>query len=264
MKSMLRAIWMYRFFILSSIKNELKLRFVRSKLGGLWMIIHPLAQVLIFATILSEVLSAKLPGIDNKYAYALYLMAGTLGWTLFADTIGKSLMLFIDSGNLMKKMAFPRICLPLIAAGTVLVNNALLLAAIFGVFAVLGHYPDIHVVWLPILMVLTLLFAMGIGLFLGVINVFMRDVGQVVPVVLQALFWLTPIVYNLSILPEHLQHWFKYNPMYPLITSYQNVLLYGKPPLWNELGVLAVASVLMMLISLIVFRRASPEMVDAL
>ncbi|CAN4280734.1 ABC transporter permease [Pseudoxanthomonas sp. LjRoot125] len=264
MRNMFHALWIYRYFIASSIRNELKLRFVRSKLGALWMIIHPLAQVLIFATILSEVLSAKLPGIDNKYAYALYLMAGTLGWTLFAEGVSKSLMLFIDSGNLMKKMAFPRICLPVIAAGVVLVNNVLLLLAIFGVFAALGHYPDLQVVWLPILMLLTLCFAMGLGLILGVLNVFMRDVGQVVPVVLQAMFWLTPVVYNLSILPAHLQHWFKYNPMYPIVASYQNVLLYGKPPLWTELGTLAAATAVLMLVALVVFRRASPEMVDAL
>ena len=104
MKELLLAIWRYRYFIFSSIKNDLRSRFIRSKLGGLWMIINPLAQVLIFALILSEVLAAKLPGIDNKYAYALYLMAGILGWSLFSETISRCLNLFIDNGNLMKKM----------------------------------------------------------------------------------------------------------------------------------------------------------------
>ncbi len=143
------------------------------------MIIHPLMQVVIFATILSEVLSAKLPGIDNKYAYALYLMAGTLCWSMFSETVGKCVSLFVDSGNLMKKMAFPRICLPFIAGGTMLVNNLLLLVAIFVVFAVLGHYPGAQALWLPILILITLFFAMSIGLLLGVLNVFMRDIGQV-------------------------------------------------------------------------------------
>lgn len=264
MNEMLLAVWRYRYFIFSSIKNDLRSRFIRSKLGGLWMIINPLAQVLIFALILSEVLAAKLPGIDNKYAYALYLMAGTLGWSLFSETIFRCLNLFIDSGNLMKKMAFPRICLPLVAAGTMLVNNLLLLVAIFAVFAALGHYPDGQVFWLPLLVGLTLLLAMGAGLILGVLNVFMRDIGQVVPVVLQALFWLTPVVYSLSILPQEYQRWFKFNPLYPLITSYQNVLVFGKAPLWTELGWLLLATVVMLLVALGVFRRASPEMVDVL
>jgi lipopolysaccharide transport system permease protein len=264
MSDMIRSIWAYRYFIASSIKNELRVRFIRSKLGALWMIIHPLMQVLIFATILSEVLSAKLPGIDNKYAYALYLMAGTLCWSMFAETVGKGVSLFVDSGNLMKKMAFPRICLPVIAGGTMLVNNLLLLVAIFAVFAVLGHYPQMEALWLPLLMLLTLFFAMSIGLLLGVLNVFMRDIGQVVPVVLQALFWLTPIVYNISILPKHVQDVFKLNPLYPLVTSYQNVLLYNRPPVWDELIWLMVAAIVLALASLVMFRRASPEMVDAL
>jgi lipopolysaccharide transport system permease protein len=91
--------------------------------------------------------------------------------------------LFIDNGELMKKMAFPRVCLPLIAGGGALLNNILLLVAIFAVFAALGHYPDHHVLWLPLLMGLTLLLGMGLGLVLGVLNVFMRDIGQVVPVI---------------------------------------------------------------------------------
>jgi homopolymeric O-antigen transport system permease protein len=264
MKDMLLAVWRYRNFILSSIKNELRLRFVRSKLGGLWMIIHPLTQVLIFALILSEVLAAKLPGIDNKYAYALYLMAGTLAWSLFSETIGRCVNLFIDNGNLMKKMAFPRICLPFIAAGTTLATNLLLLVAIFAVFAVLGHFPDHHVLWLPLLILITLLLSMGIGLTLGVLNVFMRDIGQVVPVVLQALFWLTPIVYNINMLPEATQAWFRKNPLFPLVASYQNVLVYGKPPLWGELAQILGISIVLLLVALVIFRRASPEMVDAL
>lgn len=264
MKSMLTALWSYRFFIVSSIGNDLRLRFIRSKLGGLWMIIHPLAQVLIFALILSEVLAAKLPGVDNKYAYALYLMAGILGWTLFVETIGKCLNLFIENGNLMKKMAFPRICLPFIAAGSVLVTNILLGVAIFGVFAALGHMPDVYAFWLPVLMLVTLCLALGLGMILGILNVFMRDIGQVVPVLLQALFWLTPIVYNVTILPASVQHYFKLNPLYPLVVSYQNVLVFGKPPEWAGLGWLVAASICLMALALILFRRASPEMVDVL
>lgn len=264
MLGMLKAIWNYRYFIFSSIKNELRSRFIRSKLGALWMIIHPLAQVLIFALILSEVLSAKLPGVDNKYAYSLYLMAGTLGWSLFAETINKCVGLFVDNANMLKKMSFPRICLPLIAAGTTLVNNVLLLVAIFGVFAVLGHLPGSEVVWLPILIAVTLLLALSLGMILGVLNVFMRDIGQVVPVILQALFWMTPVVYMLSILPESYRRIFSLNPLYPLITSYQNVLVFNRPPLFRELAVLVCVSLVMLLAGLVMFRRASSEMVDVL
>lgn len=262
--NMLQSIWSYRYFIFTSIKNELKGRFVRSKLGGIWMIIHPLMQVLIYAVILSEVLSAKLQGVTSKYGYALYLLAGMLFWTLFSETVGKCLTLFVDNGNLMRKIAFPRICLPIIAAGTALVNNLLLAVAIFGVFAVLGHFPGVQVLWLPALMLLTLLLAMSVGIFLGVLNVFMRDIGQVVPVVLNALFWLTPIVYSLNALPERFQRVFGLNPLYSLVTSYQSVLVFGNPPLWGDLARLLVGALVISALAMLAFRRSSAEMVDAL
>lgn len=264
MKEMLRALWAYRHFISSSIRNDLRARFIRSRLGALWMIIHPLAQVLIFAIILSEVIAAKLPGIDNKYAYAIYLMAGSLCWALFSETLLKCTTLFIDNGNLLKKMAFPRLCLPVIAAGQMLVTNVLLLAAIFLVFSALGHLPGKQVAWLPLLMLLTLCFALSIGVLLGALNVFMRDIGQVVPVFMQALFWLTPVVYSIDILPEHVQGYFKLNPLYPLVSSYQNVLVFDKPPMFMELIGMTCATIVLGIVALVVFRRAAPEMVDAL
>lgn len=261
---MLRALWAYRGFILSAIRNDFKTRFAQSKLGVLWMIIHPLMQVLIFATILSEVLSAKLPGVQNKFGYALYLMAGILFWTLFVESVTKTVGLFIDNGNLMKKVAFPRICLPFIAAGTLMVNNLLLLVAIFLVFAFLGHFPSAASLWLPALMLLTLGLSMSIGVLLGVFNVFMRDIGQIVPVVLQALFWLTPIVYSIEILPAEVRDLFKLNPLLPLVTAYHDVLLYGRAPDGLSLLPLIIATALLGVLSLVVFRRAGQEMVDAL
>lgn len=106
MLELFKSLWSYRGFVFSSIRNEFSARFARSRLGGLWMIINPLAQVAIYALVLSNVLAAKLPGIDNKYAYALYLMAGMLAWSLFSEIIGRCLTLFIDQGNLMKKCDF--------------------------------------------------------------------------------------------------------------------------------------------------------------
>ena len=102
MIGMLLAAWRYRFFIFSSIKTELRTKFVRSNLGGFWMILHPLSQVLIFAFVLSAVLSAKLPGIDNQYAYSIYLMSGILAWSLFSEIVTRCLTLFIDNGNILK------------------------------------------------------------------------------------------------------------------------------------------------------------------
>ncbi len=264
MKAMLLAVWRYRFFVFSSIKTELRSKFVRSRLGGLWMILNPLFQVLIFAFVLSAIMSAKLPGIDNQYAYAIYLMAGTLGWSLFAEIVNRCLTLFIDNGNILKKLVFPKIALPLIVTGSALVNNILLFVAILLIFGVLGHLPSMALIWLPVLMIINIALALGLGLALGVLNVFMRDIGQIVPVLMQVLFWFTPIVYMSSIIPEQYQNWLTFNPLVPIITGYQSVLLYNKEPEWAGMGVIAVIAIALLVFSLLLFRKASPEMVDQL
>jgi lipopolysaccharide transport system permease protein len=264
MFGMLSGAWRYRFFISSSVRTELRTKFVRSRLGGLWMILNPLAQVLIFAFVLSTVLSSKLPGITNKYAYAIYLMSGTLGWSLFAEVVNRCLTLFIDNANILKKLAFPRIALPFIVVGSAVVNNLLLFAAILLIFGVLGHLPGLTLAWLPFLMLVTIALALGLGLALGVLNVFMRDIGQVVPVVMQFLYWFTPVVYMANIIPQEYRGYLAFNPLIPIITSYQDVLLYNRMPDVGGLLAVGAGSLVLLGISLVLFRKASPEMVDQL
>ncbi len=264
MLRMLIALWGYHNFVLSSIRNELISRFARSKLGGFWMIINPLAQVAIYALILSNVLAAKLPGIDNQYAYAIYLMAGQLAWTLFSEIISRCLNLFIEQGNLMKKMNFPRITLPTIVVGSCLLNNVLLFVSVLGIFVALGHKFSLAMLWLIPLTLIVVTLALGIGLILGVMNVFLRDIGQIVPIILQMLFWFTPVVYPITIIPDSYRHWLLLNPMCPLVDAYQQILVYGKNPVWENVFGIAVIGLFLTLLSLFMFRRASAEMVDVL
>ena len=257
-------LWDYRYFIFSSIRNEIVSRFARSKLGGLWMIINPLSQVLIYALILSNVLAAKLPGIDNQYAYAIYLMGGLLAWNLFSDIIGRCLNLFIEQANLMKKINFPRITLPTIIAGSCLLNNILLFVSMLVIFALLGHQFNVVMLWLIPLTFIVLVFAMSAGLIIGLMNVFLRDISQVIPIILQMLFWFTPIVYPVTIIPEAFRHWLNLNPIYPLTDAYQQIIVYGNSPQWENLTNLAVITLLLFGLSLFLFRRASVEIMDAL
>lgn len=264
MKEILFAVWSYRHFIISSIRNDLRSRFARSKLGGLWMILQPLAQVAIYALVLSRIMATKLPGINDRYAYVIYLMAGMIAWSLFADVISRSQSIFVDNANLMKKMAFPRVCLPVIVGGSCLVNNLLLLVTAVGVFLLIGHPLSLAMLWLPLLIGINLAFAIGLGLIIGVLNVFVRDVSQVMTVVLQLLFWLTPIVYMPSIIPDRLRVVLQFNPMMHMAVAFQDVILYGRAPPVEGLVVIAVAAIVLLFFSLVLFRRAAPEMVDVL
>ena len=264
MKSILLSLWNYRFFIVSSIKTEFQARFARSRLGAFWMIIHPLAQVLMYALILSQIMRAKLPGIESQYAYPIYLIAGLVGWSLFIDIFNRSLTIFIDNANLLKKMSFPKLTLPLITIGTSLVNFLLLFTVMYIIFIFLGHIPYHALYWIPILVFITLGLSVGLGLFLGILNVFIRDIGQIMTIVLQFWFWFTPIVYATTIIPEKYQDLLLINPMTGIIMAYHNILVYDKIPQVSLLIYPTIVAIIALILAFVIFKKANEEMADVL
>ena len=256
--------WNFRYFITSSIRGELKRRFARSTLGALWFILHPLLQAAIFALVLSEILAAKLPGVTNKAGYAIYLMAGMAAWGLFGEIANRCTTIFIEYAGVLKKISFPRFCLPIIVGGSALLNHVLLLFASAVVFLALGHFPGAAWVVLPIGMLIIAAFAFGLGVLLGIFNVFVRDVGQVFSVVMQLWFWLTPIVYTSGTLPKSLNWLAVINPMAPLVKVYQDAMLYNTYPQWETLLPPILMATALSALSFVVFRRASSDLVDAL
>lgn len=264
MSGWLASVINYRYFILSSVRNELLNQFARSRMGGLWMLIHPLVMVAIYAFVLSAVLRARLEGISSQYAYAIYLTSGILAWALFNDILTRCLNLFVSNANLLKKMVVPKVTLPLIALGAAVINNLMLFAAILVIFALLGHWPTPALLWLPLLTLILVMLALGLGLIVAVLNVFIRDVAQVVPIVLQILFWFTPILYPVVIIPEHLRHWLIFNPLYPLISGYQSVLAYQQSPALLPVLAVGALALALCLLGFWLVRRASAEMVDVL
>lgn len=258
------AAWRYRFYIASSIRNDFRTRVARSRLGLLWIVISPLAQVATYAFVLSAIMSSRLPGIDNRFAYSIYLIAGFAAWFLFVEIVNRSVTMFIDNANALKKIAFPRIVLPLIVLGSALVNNVIFLLLALAAYILLGHNPGWALLWYPLLLVVTAALAIGLGLSLGVLNVFIRDVGQMVAILLQFGFWLTPIVYMKDIIPEPYRGILLLNPMYWVVECYHAVLVYGRAPdPLIVLGLIVLATALIAF-ALTLFRRASGEMVDAL
>ena len=223
MLSMLRAIWTYRGFILGSVQREFQLKYRNSMLGAAWTVLNPLAMIVVYTVIFAQIMRARLPGVDSTFGYSIYLCAGILTWGLFAEIAGRSQNVFLENANLIKKLSFPRICLPLVVLGSALVNFAI----IFGLFTLFllatGNFPGwIYFAVFPVLAV-QIAFSIGLGMVLGVLNVFFRDVGQLFNVVLQFWFWLTPIVYPAAILPESVRPVMRLNPMAQFIGAYQTV-----------------------------------------
>lgn len=258
------AAFKYRHFIVTAIRSDFRARVARSKIGTLWLVLHPLAMALIYALILSEVLGAKIGGVDNQAGYAVYLLAGVSVWGLFQELLNRCITIFIEYGNTLKKISFPRICLPIIALGGALVNHVLLLVAVACIIAFYGFYPTMH--WLELIgvVLITSSLALGFGILLGVMNVFARDVGQVMIVVMNIWFWLTPIVYTVEMVPDSIASFMAWNPMAPIAKAFQDVILFRVSPDWPDLIYPLVLGLTMLMLSLFVFRRASPELVDAL
>jgi lipopolysaccharide transport system permease protein len=260
----LRSAWSYRGFISGSIKREFQSRYRNSLLGAAWTVINPLAMILVYTVIFSQVMRARLPGVDSHFAYSIYLCAGLLAWGFFAEIIGRAQNVFLEHANLIKKISFPRICLPLI----VVLNAGLNFAIIFSLFLMFliasGSFPGApFIAVIPVLLV-QILFSIGLGMIVGVLNVFFRDVGQFFGVLLQFWFWFTPIVYPPSILPSAIKPYLALNPMAPVIGAYQDIFAHAAWPRWDSLIYPALAGVLLCIVGVRMFRKRAGEMVDEL
>nr|WP_321269481.1 ABC transporter permease [uncultured Tolumonas sp.] len=262
--NMLRVLFNYRGFILGNVKREFKLKYQNSILGAAWNVINPLAMIIVYTVIFSHVMHAKLPQVDNSFAYSVYLCSGVLTWGLFSEIVGRSQNVFLENANLLKKINFPRICLPV----TVLCNALLNFSIIFGLFLlvliVIGLFPGLKFFALiPVLFVLVL-FAIGLGITVGILNVFFRDIGQLFGIILQFWFWFTPIVYPFDILPSQIQTLLVINPMVGVIHACQTILVYSQWPDWISLLPGLVLGLLLVMFGMRLFRNHAGEIVDEL
>lgn len=264
MQAIFKALWAYRGFILGSVKREFQSKYRNSLLGAAWTVINPLAMIFIYTVIFSQVMKARLPGVDSTFAYSIYLCAGVLTWGLFAEIVGRAQNMFLEHANLIKKLSFPRLCLPV----TVVMNALLNFSIVFGLFVafliISGNFPGGSIFALLPLLSILVLFAIGLGISLGVLNVFFRDVGQFFGIFLQFWFWLTPIVYAANTLPEFVRPWLALNPMSSLMAGFQSVLVSGQPPQWQTLWPTSLLALLLCALGFRLFRKHSGEMVDEL
>jgi len=214
-------------------KREFKVRYLGSLLGGYWNIIHPLVMIIVFTVIFSKVMRARMGEGSTPYSYSLYLCSGLLAWNLFQEIVAKGSSAIIDNAAFMKKMSFP----PLVLFGGTLLSaciNFLIAFAIFSLFLFSIKPVGIGLLATFFLIVMLLaLFGFGMSIGLGCLNVFLRDVQQLVAVLFQLWFWFTPIIYLTTLLPEFAQKMLYFNPAWPFIESMHQVLYYGVYPELN-------------------------------
>jgi lipopolysaccharide transport system permease protein len=264
MLDLARQAWRFRGFIVASVRREFASRYLGTQLGWLWPFVHPLALVLIYTLVFSEVMGARLPGSEGKYAYSIYLTSGLVLWMLFSELLGRSVGTFVHNAELLKKVTLPKITLPVIAAISSLVSSGFLLAAFTAFLVATGAMPGLPLLALLPVLGIAVLLAIALGTFLATVNVFYRDVEQTTSLVLQFWFWLTPIVYPVTALPEAARWVLSLNPLYPLTRAMQDIFLYQRFPDWISLAYPLGCAVVLALLARLTFLRLANELVDEL
>lgn len=262
---MFRSLWAYRGFVFSSVLREFNGRYRESLFGAFWAVANPLAMIVIYTVIFGELMRPALSGHETTaFAFSIYLCAGVITWGLFAEMLGRLNNVFIEHGNIIKKANFPRICLPAIVTLSALLNFAIILGLYLGFLVMINHWPGWTLLALLPLLALQIVFTLGLGILLGTMNVFFRDVGQLTGVVLQFWFWLTPIVYTLPALPEDARAVLEYNPMLPLIQAYQAIFLDMRWPDWGALLPFVLLTLILLFVGARFFLSRVGELVDEL
>jgi lipopolysaccharide transport system permease protein len=261
---MIQEIWGRRDFIAGSVRREFTTRWVRTQLGPFWLIAQPLATIVIFTVIFVNIMRPGMPAHDSPFAYSIYLCAGVLTYNFFAEMLNRSVSVFVDNADLLKKIYFPKLCLPIIVMLSCLLNFLVTLALFMGFLFLAGGFPGWVVLSVVPVAAVLVVFTMGLGMLLACINVFYRDVQQMVQVMLQFWFWLTPIVYIPDTLPERAAALLPLNPLFAVIRACQTIFLDLTFPNWTSLLYPALLGLCFTGLGILAYVRLQGEIVDAL
>jgi len=252
-------------FIIELTKRDFTERYAGSVLGVFWMFIWPLVMIAIYTLVFSRVMGAKLPGISSIYSYSIYLIAGILPWTAFANTVSRASTVFVDKGNLISKIQInlPRLPIYIVLSETV----TFIVSMVFYVLFVLMAGVEINFVALtmvPFIFMIQQIFAYALGFFFATINVFFRDLKELVGILVQIWFWMTPIVYMKTMMPEFVQKLLLLNPAALFIGAYQDIFFYTRLPDFSHLLVVTLMGHLLLALAYWMFKKLERDVRDFL
>jgi len=203
-------------------------------------------------------------GASTPFAYGIYLCSGIFAWTLFSQITDRSVGMFTQHASLLKKANFPRICLPVLAVAQAVVDFAIVFALFLLSLAAMGRFPGMPILAVLPLLGILVLFAASLGLILGILNVFFRDAEQIFRIVVQFWFWLTPVVYPMTVLPDEVAAVVSWNPLTPLMKGFQDVLSGGLWPDGASLVYPATFALALCGAGISLFRRHAGDIADEL
>jgi lipopolysaccharide transport system permease protein len=253
----LRELWAYRELLYFLTWRDIKIRYKQTVLGFAWAVLQPLFMMVVFSLFFGTL--AKLP--SEGIPYPLFSYAALLPWTLFASGMTRSSASLVTDANLIQKVYFPRLIMPLASVLAPLVDFLAAFVILIGMMFYFGYTPGVTMLWLLPFILLELVFTLGVGLWLSAINVQYRDVGYTVPFLVQLGLFVSPVVYPTTMLPERFQVVYGLNPMAGVIEGFRWALLGTEPP-----GYLIAAStgiaVLILVTGVFYFRRRERAFAD--
>jgi ABC-type polysaccharide/polyol phosphate export permease len=259
----IRELWDYRFLIWNLAQRDLRSRYKKSVLGWLWSLINPASTLIIFSVVFGLLLKAPPPVAANgDKNFGLWLFAGLVVWNFFSSTVNGSISALSTSGQLLKKVYFPATA-PAVANLLVGLSQALIEFFILAVFIVIFRNASAYMLLFPVVVVITGLFALGIGLWVSIFNLYYRDIGYLVGIALNILFYATPIVYPLTLpsLSEYhiadisLGDILKLNPLTDLVEMNRDFFYTNQLPGWQALLYVTVAAIVSLIVGWVVFSR---------
>ena len=255
------VMWKHTFLLRELVRRDFQGRYAGSLLGFLWSFVQPLWQLALFSFVFATVMQIPLTG-ERTDNFAVFLFCGLMPWLALNEGVLRSSTAITDNASLVKKIQFPAELLVLAVVLGAVVHQLIATAVFVVILAWLGQLAWtslwIIVLVLPVQIALTL----GLGFFLATVHTFFRDVAQVVGMVLMAWFYLTPIVYPLSLVPEEYRSFLALNPGTPLVALYRQAFLGGELGGWGGPIYLTAVAIGVLVLSWVLFRRLKPAFAD--
>ena len=256
----LRDLWQYRELLYFLTWRDVKVRYKQTVLGAAWAILQPLLTMVIFTLLFGRLAGIK----SDDVPYPVFAYSGLIIWTFFSNSVTNSGNSLVGSANLITKIYFPRLLVPAAAVAAGVVD--LLLAFVVQVFLMLYYRIPITwgVVMIPVLVLLVIALAYGIGMWLSALNVKYRDIRYAIPFVLQLWMFISPVIYPLTLIPPKWRWFLMANPLTGIIQNFRAALL-GTPAFdWKALGVSTVISISILIYSAYSFRRMEKHFADVI
>lgn len=263
-----RTILQNRSLVWQMTKRNVEMRYRGSMLGLVWSFVHPLMMLCVYTFVFSVVFKARwgveVTGGSGKGAFAVIMFCGMAMFNLFSESINSSSLCVVGNPNFVKKVIFPLEILPFAqVCTTFFLGMAWFVLLFFGAWIILGSLSWTMLL-LPVILLPLLVFTLGVTYFVASFGVYVRDTPYMIGVILQVLFFATPIFYPINAVPERFRIWLELNPLTVFIDQARSVFLYGQLPNWKFLGCAALVSIVVLQLGFFFFQRTKKGFADVL